>query len=99
MTLYGRVITVKTFLISQLIYHVNCLYINNLSIPKLKTKLNNFVWSNKKYFFQKEILYAPKEMGGIDMINLEYFFRAIKLIWINRLSVTPNCYKIFLTIA
>ena len=99
MTLYARVIIVKTFLISDLIYHVNFLHINNLSFPKLQTKLKYFVWSNKKHFFKKEILDIPKENGGLDMINLKCFFRAIKLNWVNRLSVTPDWYKIFLTIA
>ena len=91
--LYGRVIIVKTLLISQLIYYVNCLHINNPSFTKLQAKLNSFVWSNKKHFFKKEI-YAPKEKGGLDMINLECFFRTIKLNRINRLSVTPDWYKI-----
>ena len=39
MTTYGKVIIVKTFLTSQLIYCLNCLHINNLSFPKLQTRL------------------------------------------------------------
>ena len=38
-------------------------------------------------------------MGGLDMMNLEHFFRVIKLNWINRLSVTPISTRYFSTIA
>ena len=45
-------------------------------------KLNKFAWSNKKHFFKREILYDPKDIGGLDMINLECLFRAVELNWI-----------------
>ena len=39
MTPYGRVMIVKTFLMLQLIYHVNGLYINYSSFPKVQQNL------------------------------------------------------------
>ena len=89
LTLFGRVLIIKSLGLSQLVYSAS-----NLSVPKeitpiIKTKLFNFLWKNKRDKIKRAGLYQDREKGGIRMTDVEIMIKALRLAWIPRL-LTPE---------
>ena len=76
LTLFGRVLIVKSLGLSQLIYSIS-----NLNVPKeigpiIKKKLFSFLWKNKKDKIKRESLYQDSSTGGIRMVSVEVMIKA-----------------------
>ena len=70
LTIFRRVMLIKTLGISQLIYSAS-----NLDAPKgiaeiVRTKSLRFLWKNKKDKIKRAGLYQDLNNGGIRMIDL-----------------------------
>ena len=70
LTLFGRVLIIKSLGLSQLVYSAS-----NLSVPKeitpiIKRKLFNFLWKNKRDKIKRAGLYQDREKGGIRMTDV-----------------------------
>jgi len=89
LTLFGRVLIIKSLGLSQLVYSAS-----NISVPKeitaiIKTKLFNFRWKNKRDKIKRAGLCQDREKGGIRMTDVEIMITALMLAWIPRL-LTPE---------
>ena len=73
MTPYRCITIVKTCLISQFIYKLTLFPQVTVNTKELQNKLDNFVWGLKKTCCPKRILHASYKVGGLNMVNLEYF--------------------------
>ena len=51
----------------------------------LENLLINFIWKNKRYEVSKDTLYRDIKEGGLNMINIREFEKALKLTWIRKL--------------
>ena len=91
LTPLGKVTIIKSLLISK-ITHVL------LSLPTPSTyilnKLNiifkNFIWNGKTPKFRNEITENPIQKGGLGLIDLEFFDKALKLSWLKRIYQQTN---------
>ena len=82
LTLFGRVLIIKSLALSQLVYSASNLNVPQEKTPIIKTKLFKFLWKNKKDKIKRERLCQDRDKGGIRMIDVE-------LAWIPRLF-TPG---------
>ena len=85
LTLFGKVMIIKTLGISQLIYSAS-----NLPVPAgikdaVKTKCFNFLWRNKKDKIKRSGLYQDTSKGGLRMTDMGLMFKSLKLAWIPRI--------------
>ena len=85
LTLFGKVMLIKTLAISQLIYSAS-----NLPVPagiedSVKTKCFKFLWRNKKDKIKRSGLYQDSNKGGLRMTDISLMFKSLKLAWIPRL--------------
>ena len=90
LSLHGRLTIAKTKLVSQMTYVSTVLTPNTATIAELHTLINNFVMgieNNKKHWINKDLMYTHTSKGGLGMIQLETFIKAIKVSWIKRYSV------------
>ena len=86
LTPYGKIIIVKSLLISKVIHIL-------LSLPSpsaemlstLEQLFRNFIWNKKKPKFRKEIMETLPNLGGLKMTDLKSFDHALKISWIKRL--------------
>ena len=85
LTLFGRVMILKSLGLSQLIYSSSILNIPEGFANLVKTKLFKFLWKNKRDKIKRSGLYQDLEKGGLRMIDIEIMFKALKLAWIPRL--------------
>ena len=90
LSLRGRITIAKTKLVSQMTYVSTVLTPTTATIAELQTLINNFVMgieNNKKHWINKDLIYTHTSKGGIGMIRLETFIKAIKVSWIKRYSI------------
>ena len=59
-------------------------------IKQLENKFYEFLWNNKPDKVKRINITQNYQKGGLKMINLEYFVKAMKGTWIRRLLQTPN---------
>ena len=86
LTLFGRVLIIKSIGLSQLVYSAPTLNVPKEIILIIKTKLFSFLWNNKKGKIKRQGLYQDKHKGGRRMVDTEIMFKALKLAWIPRLK-------------
>ena len=89
LTLFGRVLIIKSLGLSQLVYSASNLTVPQEITPIIKTKLFNFLWKNKRDKIKRAGLYQDRGKGGICMTDVETMIKALRLAWIPRL-LTPE---------
>ena len=90
LTLRGKTLLVKSLGISQMTYlmSVNCVSDDILSdIQKI---LYKFLWNGKPDKIKRSVLIAPKEKGGIDMVNIFNSDKSLKIMWLKRFLTTGD---------
>ena len=90
LSLRGRLTIAKTKLVSQITYISTVLTPNTTTITEIQTLINNFVMgieSSNKHWINKDIIYTHTSKGGLGMIRLESFIKAIKVSWIKRYTI------------
>ena len=91
LTIYGKTIIIKTFLISQIVYLMSVLPSPSRDfITRLERILFQFLWNNKVERIRRTTLFLPLNEGGIKMPHLPSFNYSIKLSWLKRLLQTEN---------
>ena len=82
LTLFGRVLIIKSLGLSQIIYSSSILNIPEGFARLVKTKLFNFLWKNKRDKIKRSGLYQDIDKGRLRMIDIEIMLKALKLAWI-----------------
>ena len=90
LTLFGKVLIIKSLGLSKLIYSASILNVPEEVTRTVKTKLFSFLWKNKRDKIKRTGLYQDLERGGIRMVDIDIMFKALKLAWIPRLLIPGN---------
>lgn len=91
LSIIGKVVVIKTFLISQLIYIMQSVGLPLNVLRKINTILYKFLWqkkqSNRKAFekVKRKTMEADYENGGIKMINMITLQKCFNLRWAGKL--------------
>ena len=92
----GKVLIVKTFGISQIIFVMQSLTISDVNVKKLNALLYKFIW-NKNFYAAKAperierlITNKPIKLGGLGMINIRELDDSLKLRALGRLLETNH---------
>ena len=98
LTLFGKVMIIKTSGLSQLIYSASNLVVPDGIAGTVKTKSFKFLWKNKKDKIKRAGLYQDPDKGRLGMTDINIMFKALRLAWMARLlaageknwSTVPN---------
>ena len=71
LTLFGKVMIIKSLGLSQLVYSASTLNVPEEIKSVLKTKLFSYLWNNKKDKIKREGLYQDINKGGLHMVDTE----------------------------
>ena len=94
LTPFGKVVVIRTLLISKIVH----IFIS-LPTPSKNTILNinkmlfEFLWDGKPDKIKRNIAKQKLERGGINMIDIDVFDKALKLTWIRRLILGKQKWK------
>ena len=91
LTPLGKITVIKTFFLSKL-NHIFLALPNPdpETIKEINTSLFRFLWDNKPDKIKREQSFLPSFSGGLNMINIEHFIKALKITWIRRLVKSQN---------
>ena len=98
LSIKGKIIVTKTFLISQAIYKIQSISLPEHVINDINTTLFSFIWrkklSNKKAHeaLKRQILCLEEEQGGLKMINIKNMRDSFLINWAITLLNNPNSY-------
>jgi exonuclease III len=84
LTMYGRVLIIKTLGISKLTYIFSILHVPEEIIKIVDKICYHFLWNNKERIKRRTLIRKSID-GGIGMIDIECFIKSLKAAWIPRL--------------
>ena len=94
LTPFGKITVIKTLLVSKIVH-----ILIGLPSPskKLLNEINNifytFLWNKKPDKIKRDVATLKLSHGGLNMINIFNFDKALKLTWIRRLNNTSAKWK------
>ena len=80
----GKTLLIRSIGISQILYAIEMKPINLDNVKRINSILFNFLWSGKKYRIKRDIVFLPREMGGLGMTDLNCLLKAKRISWITR---------------
>ena len=90
LTLFGRVLVLKTFALSKLILPATTMYIPLKIIKRINTLFCKFLWGSRDKVKRIRVIQSL-DNGGLNMINTKPFFDSLHARWITRILETdPN---------
>ena len=90
LSLRGRITIAKVKLVSQLTFVSTVLDTKHSIINEIQDLINNFVMGIKaggRHWISKDLIYTPTKQGGLGVIFLEDFIKAIKCSWVKRYCI------------
>ena len=81
---------IKTNLISQCVHLLSSLPRSESFLKTLNTILYKFLWNGKPDKIRRSTTALSHMQGGLKMINIHHFDKALKISWIKKLITQPN---------
>ncbi len=85
LSIYGKVQIIKTFILSQLVQIASLLPVPQDFVVKLNEMLFSFLWKGKDKVKRIKII-QPSVKGGINMVDIQSMFTALKAVWVHRIN-------------
>ena len=91
LSIYGKILIAKTFIISQFIYIMQSIGIPDNTLTRINRELFAFIWkkkyNNKKAFekIKRKILTQDFDKGGLKMLDMKTLQEALYLTWVPKL--------------
>ena len=96
LTLFGKVVILKTLVLSKIVNICSVIYVPDNFIKEVDALFFEFLWEKgKRPKVKKEITINDKVRGGIKMVDIRKMLISIKALWVKRLLTdnVDNPYK------
>ena len=90
LTPLGKITVIKTNLISQFVHLLSTIPRSESFLKTLNTILYKFLWNGKPDKIRRSTISLSYMQGGMKMINIHNFDKALKISWIKKLVTQPN---------
>ena len=84
LTIYGKILLLKTMALSKIVYSMSLLYVPTEIIREISKCLHSFLW-NKVDRIKRNTLISDYTDGGVKMVDIECMAVSLKASWIPRL--------------
>ena len=89
LTIYGKIVVVKTLALSKLSHLPLVLPdLNSVQLKQLENIIFSFLWGNKPDKVSRDHSKLSEKAGGLGVIDIKCFWQALKFSWIRRLLNT-----------
>jgi len=85
LSLLGRILIVKTFGVSKLVYLSSTCVCPDLVIKKINKLIFQFVWNGKPDKVRRDTMIASKSNGGLDMVDFRLKDKSFKVKMLQRI--------------
>ena len=82
--LLGKITVIKSLLASQLVYILSPLPPSHHNLNEIKDVFFNFLWDGKQDKVKRTEIMNDLAEGGLKMLDLQSFNRALKAKWVQR---------------
>ena len=90
LTLYGKITIIKTFALSKINHVLSAIPEPKDFTKKLQKIFNDFLWNGKRNTIKHTTLILDYSKGGLKMVDLPSFTKAIRLAWVKRLLTSSG---------
>ena len=84
LTLLGKITVLKSLIVCQLVYILSPLPTNQKVLKELNSWFFKFLWSNKGHKIKGKIMISGYSQGGLKLIDLISFNKALKSTWVKK---------------
>ena len=84
LTLLGKITVLESLIASQLVYILSPLPSNHSALTEINNMFFNFVWDGKGDKVKHDIMINDYENGGLRMIDIKIFNKALKSSWVKK---------------
>ena len=84
LTLLGKIAVIKSLAASQLVYILAPLVTNQKVIAEINSLFFDFLWSGRGDKIKRSTVINDYSEGGLKMLDIESFNKALKIIWIKK---------------
>ena len=92
--MFGKVTVIKSLALSKLTYYlINLPRPPNNFLEKITQECFNFIWNGKRDRIKRKVMVKKVEDGGVEMIDINCFEKALKLTWMKRILQPRNIWK------
>ena len=84
LTLLGKIVVLKNLIASQLVYMLSPLPTNQQVLDEINNISYKFLWDGKGDKIKRSIMISDHENGGLRMLDLNSFNKALKLSWVRK---------------
>ena len=71
LTLYGKIVIIKSLVISQIVYAATVIHVPEMLARKLEKMIYTFIWGAKREKIKRTVCINSAEEGGLNMIDLQ----------------------------
>ena len=98
LTLLGKIVVIKSLLASQLVYIMSPLPTSSEHLRDINNLLYQFLWDGKRDKIKRAEMINDYATGGLKMLDIQTFNRALKAKWIQKYLDSRNKgkWKLFL---
>ena len=85
LTIFGKILILKTFAISQILYVASVLHVPEPILKEIDSIIFDFLWNGKAHKVKKKVVIQENELGGCRMVDLIEMLKVQKLKWISKI--------------
>ena len=87
----GKITVVNNYALPKLIYALSSLSNPPIeTVKRIKKRMYEFIWDGKPEKIKRDILTMGYENGGLKMIDIDNFIKALKVCWIKWMIEADN---------
>ena len=99
LSLLGKISVLKSLIILKLVYILSPLTTDQRVVNKVNNLCYNFLWDGQGDKIKRDTMISDYEQGGLKMVDIKIFSKALKSTWIKKYLDQNNHakWKLFLT--
>ena len=91
LTPFGKIVVIKTLALSKINHLISALPNPPENIlNEINSMFYKFLWNGSRDRIKRKIITKPYAQGGLKMVNIFQFVKALKLTWVRRFYMTEN---------
>ena len=83
-TLYGKILLIKTFGMSKIMYNLNMQTFTDQQLETFNKTMYDFLWNGKQRFMARDICEQKQSEGGLFMPNIYDVKKCMRIRWVIR---------------
>lgn len=90
LTILGRILIIKCFIISQFLFTLSAIDIPEKYIKEINSMIFKFIWNGKRDRIKRSVLVKETESGGLRAPDFRSMILAARAKWVTKLMSTDN---------